>query len=160
MISFFKAACLLVLIFLVPFPAYAEEVTGSATVVDAEHLRINGQVFRLAGIDVPAPDQICQNKAGKDYKCGYIASTGLMDLTAGATVRCISVENRGLHEIVARCDADGYDLSKGMIYTGWALPLASHEAEFRKVFKQAKTRKYGLWAGKFERPDQWRSREK
>ncbi len=152
-----RAALYLSFIVMVGSPALlqAEPVEGRAEVLTGETLKISGIVYRLVGIDAPEKGQICQNRQGRSFDCGRISATGLMDLTAGAIVRCDPV-NRQSDPILARCSAGGYDLSKGMVYTGWALPDPKTGAGLERQMEKAKAGKHGLWAGQFDRPWDWR----
>ena len=52
--------------------------TGAATVVDASHLEVAGQRFKLYGIDAPDPDETCQEAKGSEYPCGIEARVWLI----------------------------------------------------------------------------------
>jgi endonuclease YncB( thermonuclease family) len=127
--------------------AKAEPIIGPAKVIDAATLRVAGQVFRLHGIAVPAPGDDCPMR-GRTIPCGKVAATALMDLTAGAKVRC-TPRAEAAGATVATCTAGGYDLSEGMVYTGWARPTAAAPARYREVERGARKRQRGLWRGDF-----------
>ncbi|OUR79587.1 hypothetical protein A9Q83_04095 [Alphaproteobacteria bacterium 46_93_T64] len=150
-----EIASIIVFVCLLVPSAFAEGMKGTATVLDAVTLQIGAAKFRLQGIGAPKPGQICKNRIGKNYDCGAIAATGLMDLTAGAVVDCRYLDKNLTQKSWARCFADGYDLSKGMVYTGWALPLIKDDPAFASVLNTAKTKKHGLWAGTFSSPVSW-----
>ncbi len=139
-------------------PAGAETV-GRAQVVDGETLTIGGRAFCLAGIDAPEPGQTCTNRSGKRFDCGQVAGTALMDLTAGVEVRGRPTGAKREQCAVALCQADGYDLSEGMVYTGWALPDPETGAPYRRHQALAEKRGHGLWRGSFERPWEWRAKQ-
>ena len=132
--------------------AEAPEVVGAATVIDGETLVVDGRRFRLWGIDAPDSRQSCRMR-GRDYDCGRIAATALMDLVAGTRVRCRPVD--GVPD-AARCYAGGYELSEGMIHTGWALAMPRDHVRFAPIEKKAAAAKRGLWRGTFEMPWDWR----
>ncbi len=139
-------------------PALAE-VAGPPRVVDGDTLEVQGTVIRLYGIDAPELGQICRI-AERAYDCGQIARTALLDLTAGVTVSCelapASRDDDGADGRIGRCSADGYDLSEGMTYTGWA--LASRRVSKRYVAFEdgARAARRGLWRGQFVAPWDWR----
>lgn len=133
-------------------PAFAADISGTPTVIDAQTLEVDGQKLRLAGIAAPDPKQTCRLKT-RDYNCGRIATTALMDLVAGTTVRCRQQDGT---PDVARCYAGGYELSEGMIYTGWALAMPRDHARFAPIEKKAAAAKRGLWRGSFDMPWDWR----
>jgi len=133
------------------FPASAADVTGTPTIIDGETLEIGGKRFRLWGIDAPDPRQTCEIRK-REYNCGRISTTALMDLVAGVKVRCRPVANS---PGVARCYAGGYELSEGMVHTGWAMAMPRDHARFAPIEKQAAAKRRGLWQGKFDMPWDW-----
>lgn len=138
-------------------------VKGEARIVDGDSLEIAGQGFDLAGIDAPELGQRCR-KRHRFYDCGSLAQAALMDLTAGVEVECraLSAANGGTGGWPpARCSAGGYDLSEGMIYTGWALlppgePGGAAPAALGAIQAQADAKQRGLWKGSFVTPWEWR----
>ena len=115
----------------------ADSISSKAfTVVDGNRLSINGRTIRLTGIIAPEPGRMCV-LFGKERDCGIIAKAGLSDLTAGATIVChkaADVEGAPAH----RCTAGGYDLSEGMVYTGWAVPLEGAPKAYWRVLDGAR----------------------
>lgn len=132
------------------------EVAGTAEIITGDVLEVQGQRVRLAGIDAPEPGQTCR-LPHRDYDCGLIAATALMDLTAGATVRCLLHREADDRTFLGSCSADGYDLSEGMAYTGWALAQPGEGEQYRTVEEGAKAARRGLWRGQFVKPWEWRS---
>ena len=128
---------------------------GPATVIDAETIEVGGKRFRLFGIDAPEPDQTCRF-GDKFVPCGRIAETALMDLTAGATVACEPVEGSG-EPPAARCYADDYDLSEGMVYTGWAMADRTEGGRYLTLEKGAADARRGVWRTEFVMPWEWRA---
>ena len=145
-------------------PPARAEVTGPPRVIDGDTLAVQGTVVRLYGIDAPELGQACRIGA-RTYDCGRIARTALLDLTAGVTVRCqlappspedASPED-GADVRIGRCRADGYDLSEGMAYTGWALALRPVSERYVAVEERARAARRGLWKGRFVAPWDWRA---
>ncbi len=131
------------------FPALAETLSGPVKVIDAANMEIGGNLVRLNGIAAPKPGDRCPLRS-VTIKCGRIATTALMDMTAGAKVLCEThgdPNDKGIYR--ATCKANGYDLSEGMIYTGWARPAKGAPAHYRRVEAGAKERGRGLWRGEF-----------
>jgi len=125
----------------------AEELSGSAQVVDAVSLQVGGRQVRLYGIAAPELGVRCAvRKATVD--CGHVAATALMDLTAATDARCTIVDGDAVPP-VARCTAGGYDLSEGMVYTGWARPMPDAPARLHRAEQTARERKHGLWRNGF-----------
>lgn len=137
------------------FPATAADITGTPTIIDGETLEVGGKRFRLWGIDAPDPRQTCVIRK-REYNCGRISTTALMDLVAGVNVTCRPVaKSKG----VARCYAGGYELSEGMIHTGWALAMPRDHARFAPIEKRAAAKRHGLWQGEFVMPWDWRAKK-
>jgi endonuclease YncB( thermonuclease family) len=128
-------------------PATADTVTGAVQVVDAVTLTVGGRKLQLYGIKAPAPQDICPFR-NRSIPCGEVAATALMGLTAGARVACETRGDTGGME-TATCKADGYDLAEGMVYTGWARPVAGAPARYLAAQKKAQARRNGLWQGRF-----------
>jgi endonuclease YncB( thermonuclease family) len=129
-----------------------------AEVVSAETLRIGDRLYRLHGVDAPEPDQQCW-LTSRLYRCSEIAEAALMDLVAGsADVRCepLGSDWDGDGAILARCFSEGYDLSEGMTYTGWAMADPRTGERYRRFQEDAEKAGRGLWRGRFVMPWEWR----
>ncbi len=127
---------------LVSLPVRAVQAEGASTVVNSgNEIVVNGQSHILYGIKSPKPGDTCQLR-GKERDCGVLSRAGLMDLTAGAQVKCTAAP-AGL--IGSKCLSDGYDLSEGMVHTGWAEALGNAPQRLRTIMKTARTKKRGLW---------------
>ncbi len=149
-------------------PPARAEVTGPPRIIDGDTLAVQGTVVRLYGIDAPELGQACRIGA-RAYDCGRIARTALLDLTAGVTVSCelapASPEDPrpeadpedGADGRIGRCSADGYDLSEGMAYTGWALALRRVSERYVAFEDRARAARRGLWKGQFIAPWDWRA---
>lgn len=128
---------------------------GAPEVIDGETLRIGATTFRLHGIDAPDPAQTCEIR-GRVYNCGRVSTTALMDLVAGVSVRCVPRRDTTMSPVTALCFATGYDLSEGMVHTGWALAMPRDGTKYARIEAKAKKAKRGLWKGKFTLPWEWR----
>ena len=134
-------------------PAAAADIVGTPKIIDGETLEVDGKRFRLAGIDAPDPRQTCFIR-NREYNCGRISTTALMDLVAGVKVRCrADAKEPG----VARCWAGGYELSEGMVHTGWALAMPRDHERFAPIERQAASARRGLWQGEFVMPWDWKN---
>lgn len=66
----------------------AEPITGRASVTDGDTVVIHGTRIRLYGIDATESAQLCQDAAGKDYRCGQRAALALADRIGEAPISC------------------------------------------------------------------------
>ena len=140
-------SCLILTALISAAGAETRVTTRDFKVPDGNHVLINDSRYRLTGIEAPMPGEKCHLR-GKLRDCGIIARAALMDLTAGATLVC-----RSTGDASYRCRADGYDLSEGMAYTGWAVTRPGAARRYGAVMRQARRKKRGFWRGSF--PRQW-----
>ena len=134
-------------------PAAADD---GARAVTGDTLDLAGNRYCLFGIDAPEPGQHCTLGNAKRYDCSRIATTALMDLLAGASVHCRPTGVARPQCRVARCTADGFDLSGNMVHTGWALADPVDGDAYRLGQESARVRRHGLWRGAFDTPWDWR----
>ena len=146
---------------LAPGVAAQEEISGTARVIDGDTLEIGGVRLSLAGIDAAEPGQRCA-RGERLVDCGIGAGAQLSDLTAGVTVSCVMLglgnpAHDAVEGISAHCAADGYDLSEGMVYTGWALVEPGEAQLYRNFQRDAEASERGLWRYRFVAPWEWRA---
>lgn len=91
---------------------------------DGDNVRCAGlkPAIRLEGIDAPEMPGAC--RPGRDCTPGdpYAARDALRALTQGRSVICTRQDTDRYGRIIARCSADGIDLSCAMIAAGHAVP--------------------------------------
>lgn len=130
----------------------APPVEGSAVVADGDTIEVKGERVRLKGIDAPEYDQICK-KDGTDYPCGRAARDHLRKLIADRHVSCTGGERDRYNRLLGSCLAGGTDLNRSMVEAGWAVSYGDYHAQE----KAARNTRRGMWAGRFDRPQSWRS---
>jgi endonuclease YncB( thermonuclease family) len=124
---------------------------GIARIVDGDSLELNGERIRLEGIDAPEFDQMCKT-VGKVVACGQEARRRLRDLTGSNRLTCKGWQRDKYGRLLAVCEADGKVVNREMVRSGWALAYGGYGAEEN----EARRGKLGLWAGQFERPQDFR----
>ncbi len=129
----------------------AGSAEGPARLVDGDSLFVGGKEVRLKGIDAPEGRQTC-TREGKSWPCGEEARRQLQRMISGNSVRCRSIEKDQHNRLLGYCSADGKELNREMVRSGYALSYGKFEAEE----KAAKAERRGLWSGEFERPRDWR----
>ncbi|NKB21186.1 MAG: thermonuclease family protein [Alphaproteobacteria bacterium] len=130
---------------------------GPPSIILGDVLEVEGKRVRLVGIDAPEEFQKCRAASGRIFDCGHISATALMDLTAGVKVSCLLIGKETANLPRALCRAGGYDLSKGMVHSGWALAVPRTGTIYGNVERTAREGKHGLWRGKFDMPWDWRN---
>ena len=153
-------AILLLLPALAPTFADAADITGIPKIRSGDQVMIGTTRIRLGGIDAPSLDQLCLNPNGERWTCGTAARDELVRHVANKSWTCHagSIDRRG--RTVARCNADGEDIQKWLVRSGWALAYARFSHDYDGDEKIARDAKAGLWAGAFIAPWDWRVRNK
>lgn len=128
--------------------------TGRATVVDGDTIRLGGTRVRLRGIDAPESSQLCR-KEGADYACGKLARQALVRLIAGRPVSCDGSRLDRYGRLLGDCKAADTNLNRQLVLEGWAVAYG----DFERDEAAARTKGHGIWAGSFERPQDWRRRQ-
>ncbi|NQU72000.1 MAG: thermonuclease family protein [Rhodospirillales bacterium] len=137
-------------------PAVAKAgMSGVPVVIDGGTVELGGERFRLYGIDAPDLRQRCEIR-GRDYDCGHVSKTALMDLVAGVEISCVPRAPVGAGMRRATCYANGYDLAEGMAHTGWAMAMPRGGGKYLRIERQAERSRRGLWQGKFIPPWDWK----
>ena len=134
--------------------------TGSVQVVDGDSLRKDDTDIRLYGIDAPEYRQSCRDRHGTEYSCGKQSANALRGLVKGQEVSCSSVETDRYGRAVAVCKIGELDINKEMVRLGWAVAYSRHSAAYLRAEVEAKKAKRGIWAGAFEKPEDYRARQR
>jgi endonuclease YncB( thermonuclease family) len=129
----------------------AETRSGMPQVVDGDSLTFGGTRLRLIGIDAPELGQTCAGPRG-DYACGREARNALAEMIGGRPVTCEAWRRDRYDRLLASCKAGGVDLNRAMVERGWAVAYGDHD----DAEQSARAAGRGLWAGSFERPQDWR----
>lgn len=140
------------------------EESGTATVMDGDHISLNNRTIGLWGIDAPLPIQPCI-KDGKEFACGRDAKLSLEKLVANQTVVCKEVrDTENLRRRMlrwARCTVGDLDLSAEQARLGMAIALSDQTQDYVPQEQEAKAAKAGIWsADEFENPADWEFRMK
>ena len=134
--------------------SFAEEkfIKGKATVIDGDTIKIQGKSIRLSGIDAPEMKQLCfRNDVA--FNCGLSAKMHLELLIkkdkGKASCRFESLDRYG--RILGNCGG----LNTAMVADGWAVAYTRYSDEYLPLQKIAKKQMLGLWATKFDYPEDW-----
>ncbi|WP_443136820.1 thermonuclease family protein [Methylobacterium sp. Leaf85] len=117
---------------------------------------IHDTKIRLHGIDAPESAQLCQDGAGKDYRCGQAAALALADQIGAATVSCDPRDTDKYSRTVAVCRKGAEDLNEWMVAQGYAIAYRRYSLDYVPAETTAKAIKRGIWAGTFQEPSEWR----
>jgi endonuclease YncB( thermonuclease family) len=138
-----------------------EPITGRASVIDGDTIDIQGERFRLNGIDAPESWQRCEDARGLEYRCGK-ASAEALDafLAQSRPTRCDFIERDRYGRFVGNCyRADGASVAEFMVRSGWALDWPQYsKGAYADEQELARAEKSGMWQGDFLEP--WKARRK
>lgn len=133
-------------------PFHQGSVTGSAKVVDGDSLIIGAHRVRLHGIDAPELRQTCY-QGRRRWACGEAARDQLKSLINGQRLECKVIQKDRYDRLLAECQAGSRSINQQMVSTGGAVAFGSR---YRSEEALARSRRLGLWAGEFVRPQVWR----
>ena len=133
----------------------AQNLAGTASVIDGDTLEIHGQRIRLHGIDAPESGQTCITN-GSNFRCGQQAALELSNKIERATINCQSTDVDRYGRIVAKCYRGQEDLNAWMVSQGWAIAYRQYSLDYVANEDKARALKKGIWAGQFVVPSQWR----
>jgi endonuclease YncB( thermonuclease family) len=90
-------------------------ITGRATAIQGDVLRIDGRLIKLSGIEPPGPAQHCPTRTGKSWNCGACAKAR-HDGTADRRLRAL---RRGQNStVLASCTVRDIDLAGELVSNG------------------------------------------
>ena len=127
-------------------PDHVRAEPGQVAVVDGDTLRLDGRVIRLAGIEAPSRGDTCGGRSD----CGGAATSALAGLVRDRRVECRLQGHDGMGRPYGDCDANGTDLSRAVVASGWARaqPQAPALADLEL---RARQKGAGLWAASLTR---------
>lgn len=136
-------------------------VTGPGQAIEGDLVSVNGQEFRLYGVDAPDKGQTCLNVKGASYDCFALSREMLRRLINDRTITCTpqdKVAGKGAKTALCRAE-NGDDLAYAMVERGYALAYRALTPEYAAIEARAASFRRGLWGGRVEPPWLWRSRK-
>lgn len=138
------------------WPVSHPPVVGAARVIDGDTLEIAGDRYRLYGLDAPERGQLCRMPDGRNWPCGQEAGAALDRFIAARPVACTVRDRDSYGRWVAICRVDGADIGGWMVRGGWAVADHSIADGYTGAEGAARFLRFGLWAGAFDPPSEWR----
>jgi endonuclease YncB( thermonuclease family) len=137
------------------------DITGTATVVDGDTLRIDTVRIRLSGIDAPEKKATCTVKAtGARVPCGARAGDELRSLAGSRSVGCVAEGEDRYGRMLATCyttqKGQRIDMARAMVRQGWALAYRRYSDRYVMDETAARLDGAGLWAMEFQNPEDYR----
>jgi len=124
-----------------PGPDQIAADASEVAVVGGDTLRLDGMVVRLRGVAAPMRGDACAGSAD----CGAMAVSAMANLIRDRRVACRLDGHDGAGRPVAECSANGTDLSRAIVASGWAR-AQSGAPELADLELRARRQRAGLWA--------------
>lgn len=134
--------------------------SSQASVVSADTLNIQGHKVKLYGVAGPEITQTCANYQGSSYNCGQQAALWLSNWITDNPVTCKMIRGYSDGSMVAACSLGEYDLGAALINAGWCLADPKEGNIYIPYEENARSKKVGLWQGKFYKPWDWTALKK
>ncbi len=140
-------------------PAAADRLDGVARVIDGDTLDVGGVRVRLHGVDAFERGQVCDLPTG-GWLCGSAATDAMKSRAEGRRLVCEVRDTDRYGRKVSRCERDGVDVARALVDNGLALAYRRYSGDYVAAEDAARARRAGAWAGSFDRPEQWRRRDR
>ncbi len=144
----------------VAIPSYGQEpdLSGVASVIDADTIEVHGQRIRLNGIDVPESDRVCL-RAGERYPCGRLAALALDELINRRPVICRVTGRDRYRRALATCGVAGIEINDWLVRNGHAIAYRKYSEDYIGSEDEAHNARRGIWVGEFDAPWDWPRRK-
>ena len=137
-------------------PAQGQIMSGPAAVVDANTLDMTGSRVRLVGLDAPERKQTC-TRSGEDWACGEEAARTVAAIIAEQAITCVVQGSDASGLTLAACKVRNIDIGQELLRRGMAVVLDDAPPGYAEASGVAQSLQYGLWAGDFQQPSEWRT---
>ena len=162
---------IVLIFFILSNPAYSEvkfikSAVEKVVVTDGDTIKIGREKIRLFGIDAPEIKQLCYHEGEKPYACGRLAKLKLEEIIKNSNIRyiyCFYSERDKYQRIIAECvlgENSQININQLMVFRGYAVAYLRYSKKYLQAQEDAKSFKFGLWAGKFDLPEEWRKNNK
>jgi len=144
------------ILLLLSFKVVAGEISGVASIIDGDTIKISKKSIRFYGIDAPEKKQKCI-KNSKKYNCGQAATDALIKKIQGKQVICkVQKKLDRYKRYIGICFIEKIDINKWLVRSGYAVAYKKYSKDYIGDEKYANKNKLGLWSGSFTRPEKWR----
>lgn len=152
MIYVFSRVCAAIVLMLIASTTHAD-----VRVIDGDTFEMDGQVYRIEGIDAPEFGQRCNGFSGA-WLCGDAATEALrLDLQSGP-IDCITHGTDGYGRRIATCTTPNGDLGANLVARGLAWAFIKYSDSYVPQERRAKTKGIGIWQAQTE--PAWEFRER
>lgn len=132
------------------------EVSGTASVQDADTLEFGKVRVRLTGVDAPESGQKCRDAGGRFVRCGVIAANALSAWLNRNPVSCEIEDKDRYGRFIGKCSVRGADVQEWLVSNGHAVAYRTYSTAYVEAELKARQAKAGVWSGEFIMPWDWR----
>ena len=144
----------------------AEEISGTAKIIDGDTIKISNKKIRLHGIDAPEKKQTCKKpyltisvfSFTKSYLCGQVSTNKLTKKINNQIIKCKIKDVDRYKRLIGECYKRNQNLNSWLVSNGYAVAYRKYSKKYISDEMNAKNNKLGIWQGKFEMP--WDFRRK
>ncbi|MFN3132437.1 thermonuclease family protein [Roseibium sp.] len=129
----------------------------AAVVVDGDTIDIDGQKYRLNGIDAPEYGQKCNRANGKTWSCGKKSTEALKALLDGKNPDCKGHERDSYNRIIATCYVGDLDLNRELVRAGLAWAFVRYDDIYAEEEANARRKGIGIWQAETQAPWDFRA---
>ena len=138
---------------------HGKTIYGKAKIIDGDTIHIGNSKIRLHGIDAPETKQKCI-KNSKKWNCGLESTRFLKNLVRNDYIECNTNGRDRYNRYIGVCYKDNININSEMVINGWAIAYRYYSLDYVKEETIAKSKKIGIWIGKFEEPYLFRKKNK
>jgi endonuclease YncB( thermonuclease family) len=137
--------------------AGAGTLTGTATVIDGDTMKVGKVTVRINGIDAAELGQKCNLQAGGKWACDEAAADRLAELVQGESVECEALGNDPHGRIIATCFVGGIDVGRQLVEDGLAWAFIRYDDVYAKLEAVVSGAAIGIWQHPSEPPWDYRA---
>ncbi len=136
----------------------SSEISGPATVISGDSMRVDGRLVRLDGVEAPAAAQPCTHENGRRWNCASASRSGLGKIIRGRQVTCTPSGQDDSGRTLAHCVVDSTtDIATELVRSGYVFATSgSFFSSLSSEEETARNAKLGIWQGEVARPQEWR----
>jgi len=160
---------LIVFIFFVNQAKAEKYFFGHVEIIDADTIYNWKKKIRLQGIDAPEKNQVCQKpyfqilifSLYKKYNCGENSIRKLKKFLNNQKISCEVEDKLDFYgRYLGTCFKKKQNINAWLVRNGYALAFRKYSSQYVNDELQARNQKLGLWKGKFDKPWDWRKKNK
>ena len=136
-----------------------KEINNHVKIIDGDTIYLSDKKYRLHGIDAPEINQKCFYD-NKSWKCGKESAFALNKIINNNKIKCTIKGIDKYERYIGICFSKKRNINKMMVRLGWAIAYRYYSLDYVNEELLAKSKKLGIWKGKFEEPYHFRKKNR